>query len=587
MSRWVGISLRSRLTLLIALILLVAVIAQAATAYAVAKREILAVTRVRLQTAALRLAELAAPGTRARRVDVARVARDPALLGALAGADPAAARPILAQLGPDTGLLVSVELRNRDRKPVAFLTRTASPSPRPPEVSDTGWVSPLYQRGDTVLFEVGAPVRGGEGIDGSLVQTRRLSSSPNAISVLTNLIGPGGAVLLGNSDGSLWTDLMTTVDRPPPSFEGSHYPRAGERRLAVSAPVAGTPFVFAAELPEDRALAALDPMLRTDISIAILVLLLGTGVAWATARTITRPLTSLTRVTEGVAAGQEVEVPLAADRRDEIGRLARSFTTMAERVKESREHLEQRVADRTRELAATVEQLRDAQEELVRKERLATLGQLSSSVGHELRNPLGVMTNAVYYLTATQPDAPPKVTEYLGIIRTQIHTAEKIVADLLDFARIKAPERTRVDVPAFLEEQLARVALPPTVEVVRELDPDLPPLHVDPVQVGQVMLNLVTNAVQAMEDRGGTLTIRARRDDGRVRIEVEDQGAGISPEHFAKIFEPLFTTKARGIGLGLSVSLALARVNGGSLSARNVAGAGAVFALVLPGSAAA
>jgi signal transduction histidine kinase len=111
---------------------------------------------------------------------------------------------------------------------------------------------------------------------------------------------------------------------------------------------------------------------------------------------------------------------------------------------------------------------------------------------------------------------------------------------------------------------------------------DLPPAHVDAVQIGQVVLNLVTNAAQAMEEAGGVLTVRASARDGVVRLDVTDTGPGIAPEHLAHVFEPLFTTKARGIGLGLSVSRSLAAANGGTITVASEPGRGATFTLELP-----
>ena len=251
---------------------------------------------------------------------------------------------------------------------------------------------------------------------------------------------------------------------------------------------------------------------------------------------------------------------------------------MAMSVQEARESLERKVAERTRALE-------EARDELLRKERLASLGHLASGVGHELRNPLGVMSNVVYYLEATMPDAPARVQEYLALLRKQIQLAEKIVADLLDFARVRSPERVAVSVAPFVREQLCRVDLPERIEVAEELDPGLPPVYVDPVQVGQVFFNLLTNAVQAMDGDRGRLTVRARAMNGRVRLEVEDSGPGVPPEHHDRIFEPLFTTKAAGIGLGLSVSRSLARANDGDLSVATESRCGAVFRLDLPAAA--
>jgi PAS domain S-box-containing protein len=245
------------------------------------------------------------------------------------------------------------------------------------------------------------------------------------------------------------------------------------------------------------------------------------------------------------------------------------------------EYLEKAVSQ-NRELEQALRALEEAQEELARKERLAVLGRLSGSVGHELRNPLGVMTNAVYFLTLVLKDPPEKVTEYLGILRHQIMLSEKIVGDLLDFARIKAPQRAVVDLRKLIDDQLARVTVPANVRVETRFPESTPKVEIDAIQIGQVVLNLITNAVQAMETSGGALTITAEPRDGSVRVAVEDSGTGVAEELRAKIFEPLFTTKARGIGLGLAVSRSLAQANGGELALGRGKGPGARFELDLP-----
>lgn len=210
------------------------------------------------------------------------------------------------------------------------------------------------------------------------------------------------------------------------------------------------------------------------------------------------------------------------------------------------------------------------------------LGQLSSSIGHELRNPLGVMLNAVYFLEMTLRDAPPKAREYLRLVREQIRLSERIVSDLLDSARTRPPQRAALSVHDVVSECSQRVPVPASIRMERDMPPDLPALYADPDQLGQILVNLFTNAVQAMDGREGTLTVRARQYDSRVRIEVQDTGDGVPEEHRDKIFEPLFTTKARGIGLGLSVSRSLAQANSGDLSVANHSGGGAVFRLDLP-----
>jgi signal transduction histidine kinase len=129
---------------------------------------------------------------------------------------------------------------------------------------------------------------------------------------------------------------------------------------------------------------------------------------------------------------------------------------------------------------------------------------------------------------------------------------------------------------------MERVPVPPNVRVSLEVDEGLPPLDVDPDQVGQIIVNLLTNATQSIGDASGRLTVRARNGNGRVSIDVRDTGPGVPPRLTEKIFEPLYTTKARGIGLGLSVSRSLAAANSGSLTVLNHPEGGAVFTLELP-----
>jgi signal transduction histidine kinase len=290
-------------------------------------------------------------------------------------------------------------------------------------------------------------------------------------------------------------------------------------------------------------------------------------------RSITRPLARLAGAADGIASGDYTRrAPVEGDA--ELRQLAASFNHMAGEVEAGTQLLEDRVARRTREL-------RDAQDSLVRKERLAILGQLASGVGHELRNPLGVMTNAVFFLEATIKDPPPKVAEYLAILRSQVALSEKIVSDLLDFARVKPPIRERVAMRDMLETQLARLMVPEEVAIERVWPPDPQYVSVDPVQIGQVILNLATNAVQAIAARG-TVTLTVERNGAGVRLAVSDTGGGIAPEDRDKVFEPLFTTKARGIGLGLAVSRALTESNQGRLTLERTSPEGTTFVLELP-----
>lgn len=245
-----------------------------------------------------------------------------------------------------------------------------------------------------------------------------------------------------------------------------------------------------------------------------------------------------------------------------------------EEVRRLNGELEQRVMKRTSEL-------REAQEKLIRQERLAAVGQLAGGLGHELRKPLTVMANAVYYLRLIQPEAEEKVKEYLGILENEVLSAEKIISDLLDFSRVKSVDRTAVSPAALVARALERFPAPENITVRLDVPADLPSVHVDPHQMIQVLGNLVVNGCQAMPG-GGTLTVAACREEEMVAVTVTDMGPGIAAGNMARLFEPLFTTKTRGIGLGLAVSRKLAEANGGRIEARNNTDRGATFTVFLP-----
>ena len=211
------------------------------------------------------------------------------------------------------------------------------------------------------------------------------------------------------------------------------------------------------------------------------------------------------------------------------------------------------------------------------QEKLALLGQVAGTVGHELRNPLGVMNNAVYFLQAVLTDADETTKEYLGIIKDEIADAERIVSDLLDAVRTKPPHPETVEVGgADASRSCASATIPASVTVNLDIPETLPAVRVDPVQMHQVFRNLISNA------RGSHAGWRRAGNQGgedasrrtTVTVSIRDNGSGIAPEHQAKLFQPMFTTKARRVGLGLVVVKNLTQANGGSVGVESVPGKG-------------
>jgi PAS domain S-box-containing protein len=263
-----------------------------------------------------------------------------------------------------------------------------------------------------------------------------------------------------------------------------------------------------------------------------------------------------------------------------IGRNITARKRAEEALKEYSERLEEMVEERTQEL-------RDAQEQLIRQEKLAVLGQLAGGIGHELRNPLGAISNAVYFLNMVLEEPDPEVKETLEILQKEVKTSEVIISSLLDFARTKAPTRRKVDINDVVQEALSRATVPANVEVVSQLDETLPIILADPDQLGQVFGNIILNAVQAMPE-GGQLIVKTSEVPEKlpksewVAVSFADTGVGIPEESLERLFEPLFTTKAKGIGLGLAVTKTLVEGHGGTIEVESEMGVGTTFTVRLP-----
>ncbi len=285
----------------------------------------------------------------------------------------------------------------------------------------------------------------------------------------------------------------------------------------------------------------------------------------------------------------DLDYRIPADRKDELGNLARAFNDMTARlqqaqarIREFTDRLEEKISEKSAELEK-------AQRQMLRSEKMAAIGQMAAGVAHEINNPLtGVITFAHLLRRKTEPGSPEQ--EDLDTIITEAERCSKIVRGLLDFARGGQLVRSEADVNRLLDRTLALVenqALFHNIEVVREYDPDLPLVPLDQDRIQQVVLNLVVNAAEAMES-GGRLTLRTgvTRTDGaaELRIEVRDSGPGIDPEVRSRVFDPFFTTKdvGKGTGLGLAVSYRIVDDHGGRIAVSSPPGEGASFTVILP-----
>lgn len=234
------------------------------------------------------------------------------------------------------------------------------------------------------------------------------------------------------------------------------------------------------------------------------------------------------------------------------------------------------------QLQRAYSELRQTFEQLLRADRINSLGELSAAVVHEVRNPLASIKGAVEILEDEIPTGSPR-REFAGIIKQEVDRLDALVDEFLRFAR---PHKPAV-APASLNEVvqavltlIAQRAEAQGVSVEEQLVSDLPSVTVDAEQIKQLLLNLAINALQAMP-QGGRLTLRTRLDAKDAIVEIEDTGSGVEPRLQARIFDPFFTTKEKGTGLGLSIAYKIAFEHGGSLTLAN-GEQGALFRLSLP-----
>ncbi len=210
------------------------------------------------------------------------------------------------------------------------------------------------------------------------------------------------------------------------------------------------------------------------------------------------------------------------------------------------------------------------------------MGKLAGGLGHELRNPLGAIKNAVYLLNMVIERPEPEIKETLEIIEKEVGISERVIASLLDFARPKPPTQHIVDINHVVREVLSRVPVPENVELAEELSETLPTISADPDHFAQVFGNLTLNAMQAMSEGGRLLVKSEAPSPEMVTVSFTDTGQGMDEATLGRVFEPLFTTKAKGIGLGLALSKMLVEANGGTIDVLSAVEKGSTFTVKLP-----
>ena len=386
----------------------------------------------------------------------------------------------------------------------------------------------------------------------------------------------------------------------------------GERALGVIDPIENAPACSNAECHAHPAEVKILGVLDTNISLAssernvaestrqvlLYTILAIFGVAIISVGFVRRmlqgPLTALTEGTKRIGSGDlgyQIKIPSHGELED----LATSFNTMSSQLQEAHEEinawartLEARVEEKTR-------QLKGAQDEMLRVERMASIGKLAAVVAHEINNPLaGILTYAKLLKkrlsreSAMPVESQKENIEMLDLVETESRRCGEIVKNLMTFARATSLSREPADLNLVIDRCIRLVQHQLTlknIELHLNLAPDLPNVRCDPGQIEQVILALVMNAIDALPN-GGNLTLNSHPvpGTGNIQIEVRDDGVGMPPDVLANMFEPFFTTKehGRGLGLGLAISRNIVDRHAGKIEVASEPGRGTSFTITLP-----
>jgi len=337
---------------------------------------------------------------------------------------------------------------------------------------------------------------------------------------------------------------------------------------------------------ENTYTAIRNQVILSFFGIATAGFLLILGITYFMIRNITRSIGEMVSATRNIIAGR-FDQEVRSDSPGEIALLAESFNAMLQSLRQMRADLEEwgrtleeKVKQRTEELGAM-------QTRVAQSERLASLGMLAAGVAHEVNNPLGGIL-ALTGLTVEDMTKDDPNRENLEEVIRQTERCRDIVRGLLEFSRQSKGNTERVDLNTVLEDTLSLIgkqALFFNIHVVCQLEPELPPIVADQSQFQQVFINILMNAVQAMNERG-TITIVTRHNsaDNSVEVAISDTGKGIPPDAIDRIFDPFFTTKesGHGTGLGLSIAYGIVTTHRGSIAVQSEIGKGSTFTIRMP-----
>lgn len=635
-----NISIKYRLPLLIGTLLFVVIVACSWTSYRSVKASAQEVGRERLQNLTQQLSGLLQQSTATLTTKSAGVANSPAIRTFVKSPGTASrddVQKVLQQfVAPADANALAVELWSTEGGLIFSTpeTETILLGDLATEFQQCAsepfkTVGAIRRVKDTVGFPTVAAVKNDNGhIIGYLVRWRRLATTPESRQQMNKLLGSNATLYLGNNSNEIWTDLEKVVAKPPIDLprlaDIAAYERGGSGKvIGLARPITGTPWSILIEFSNDVLQRPVNSFLKRTSVIGLFVFMIGVAVAFVLSRNITKPLNELTETATALSQGDDSRV-VQVRQKDELGQLASAFNAMVAKVRDSQHELERKVQQRTLQLEEANQQLealsqtheqkrtlaekektdalqalRSTEWQLIQSQKLEAVGRLAGGISHDFNNLLTVILGySDISLRQLSQDHP--LRRNLDEIVRASERAASLTRQLLAFSRkqVMQPKVFGVNSVVIELEKMLRRMIGEDIELRVSLHPDLENIKADPVQLEQVIMNLVVNARDAMP-KGGKLTIETSNvyldqtyakdhmsvEPGNyVMIAISDTGCGMDKETRQRIFEPFFTTKdqGKGTGLGLSTVYGIVKQSGGNIWVYSEENRGTTFKIYFP-----